>query len=122
VIAVALACSAAAGTSAETVLTVLTHSSFSASKEVIAAFEAESGARLRFVEGGDAGETLGKAILAKGNPVADVIFGIDNTFSAGPSAADILEPLGIAIPATIPPTCGSTRPPGLAPVDVGTCA
>lgn len=118
-IAVALACSAAAGTSAETVLTVLTHSSFSASKEVIAAFEAESGARLRFVEGGDAGETLGKAILSKGNPVADVIFGIDNTFLGRALAADILEPLGIPIPATIPADLRLDTTSRLAPVDVG---
>ncbi len=119
VIAIALACSAAVGTPAETVLTVLTHSSFSASKEVIAAFESETGARLRFVEGGDAGETLGKAILSKGNPLADVIFGIDNTFLGRALAADILEPLGIPIPATIPADLRLDPTSRLAPVDVG---
>jgi thiamine transport system substrate-binding protein len=119
VIAVALACSAASGAAAETVLTVLTHSSFSASKDVIAAFEAEAGARLRFVEGGDAGETLGKAILAKGNPIADVIFGVDNTFLGRALAADILAPLGIAIPSTIPADLRLDPTSRLAPVDVG---
>jgi len=119
VIAGAISCFATAFVPAETVLTVLTHSSFSASKEVIAAFEAESGARLRFVEGGDAGETLGKAILARSNPVADVIFGIDNTFLGRALAADILEPLGVAIPATIPDELRLDPSSRLAPVDVG---
>jgi thiamine transport system substrate-binding protein len=119
VIAGAFGCFAAALAPAETVLTVLTHSSFSASKELIAAFEAESGARLRFVEGGDAGETLGKAILARGNPVADVIFGIDNTFLGRALAADILEPLGISIPPTIAADLRLDPSSHLAPVDVG---
>ena len=122
VIAIALAYSAAAasaGAATETVLTVPTHSSFSASKEVIAAFETEAGARLRFVEGGDAGETLGKAILSKGNPLADVIFGIDNTFLGRALAADILEPLGITLPAAIPAGLRLDPTSRLAPIDVG---
>jgi thiamine transport system substrate-binding protein len=119
VLAVVLAFSIVAGAAAETVLTVLTHSSFSASKEVIAAFEVEAGARLRFVEGGDAGETLGKAILSKGNPVADVIFGIDNTFLGRALAADILEPLSIVVPPTIPADLRLDATSRLVPVDVG---
>ncbi|MCX7030551.1 MAG: thiamine ABC transporter substrate-binding protein [Spirochaetes bacterium] len=119
VLAVALASGVSTAASAETILTVFTHSSFSASKEVLAAFEAESGARLRFVEGGDAGETLGKAILSKGNPVADVIFGIDNTFLGRALAADILEPLGLTMPASIPADLRLDPTGRLAPVDVG---
>jgi thiamine transport system substrate-binding protein len=119
VFAAALACAAASCTVAEKTLTVLTHSSFSASKEVIAAFEAEAGARVRFVEGGDAGETLGKAILSKGNPVADVIFGIDNTFLGRALAADILEPLEVPVPSTIPADLWLDPTHRLAPVDVG---
>ncbi|GEM89825.1 thiamine ABC transporter substrate-binding protein [Oceanithermus desulfurans] len=72
-------------------LVVLTHSSFALSKEVIASFEQETGIKLRFVEGGDAGETLNKAILSKGAPIADVIYGIDNTFLSRALAAGILE-------------------------------
>jgi len=101
------------------VLTVLTHSSFSASKEVIAAFERQSGATLRFVEGGDAGETLGKAILSKGNPLADVLFGVDNTFLGRALAADILEPFGSPLPAGIPADLLLDPSARLVPVDVG---
>jgi thiamine transport system substrate-binding protein len=122
--AVALACFALIGApeapaASDTVLTVLTHSSFSASKDVIAAFEAESGAKVRFVEGGDAGETLGKAILSRGNPIADVLFGVDNTFLGRALGADILEPLNLAIPATIPTSLRLDPSGRLAPVDVG---
>jgi len=124
VTAVALVCFAligapAAPAASETVLTVLTHSSFSASKDVIAAFEAESGAKVRFIEGGDAGETLGKAILSRGNPLADVVFGIDNTFLGRALGADILERLDVAIPATIPAGLRLDPSGRLAPVDVG---
>lgn len=72
-------------------LTVLTHSSFALSKDVIAAFEHETGIQLRFIEGGDAGETLNKAILSKGAPIADVIYGFDNTFLSRALEAGILE-------------------------------
>ncbi len=74
------------------VLKVLTHDSFSATKAVIEAFENANNLRIEFIKGGDAGETLGKAILAKGNPLADVIFGVDNTFAGRALDADILEP------------------------------
>jgi len=72
-------------------LTVLTHSSFALSKEVITSFEQQTGIKLRFVEGGDAGATLNKAILSKGAPIADVIYGIDNTFLSRALEAGILE-------------------------------
>ncbi len=61
-------------------LRVLTHNSFALSKSLIQAFEQESGIKLRFIKGGDAGETLNKAILTKDAPIADVLYGVDNTF------------------------------------------
>jgi thiamine transport system substrate-binding protein len=73
-------------------LKVLTHDSFSASKSVIEAFEKANNIRIEFIKGGDAGETLNKAILSKGNPLADVLYGADNTFAGRALDADILEP------------------------------
>lgn len=61
-------------------LTVLTHDSFAVSEEVILAFEAKNNAEVSFIQGGDAGTMLNKAILAKNAPLADVMFGVDNTF------------------------------------------
>ncbi len=62
------------------ILTVMTYDSFAASEEVIAAFEAEHGVEVRFVKAGDTGAALNKAILSKSAPLADVFFGVDNTF------------------------------------------
>ena len=77
---------------AQTSLTVLTHSSWALDKNLIAQFERESGISLRFLKGGDAGEMLNKAILSKGAPIADVIYGFDNTLLSRALQADILQP------------------------------
>ncbi|WP_105318203.1 thiamine ABC transporter substrate-binding protein [Thermus tenuipuniceus] len=73
-------------------ITVLTHSSFSLDKGLIARFERETGLKLRFLKGGDAGETLNRAILTKAAPIADVIYGFDNTFLSRALEADIILP------------------------------
>ncbi|MER3536188.1 MAG: thiamine ABC transporter substrate-binding protein [Thermus sp.] len=73
-------------------LTVLTHSSFSLDKALIEEFQRTTGIRLRFLKGGDAGETLNKAILSKGAPIADVLYGFDNTFLSRALEADLLLP------------------------------
>ncbi len=73
-------------------LTVLVHSSFSASTDVIASFEAEHNCTVRFLQGGDAGLTLNQAILTKHAPLADVLFGVDTTFLSRALNADIFEP------------------------------
>ncbi len=61
-------------------LTVMTHDSFAVSEEVIAAFENEYQIKVQFIALGDTGAALNSAILAKGKPLADVFYGIDNTF------------------------------------------
>jgi len=76
----------------QTTLTVLTHDSWSLDKNLIARFEQESGLKLRFLKGGDAGEMLNKAILSKAAPIADVIYGFDNTLLSRALQADILQP------------------------------
>jgi len=73
-------------------LRVLTHSSFSLSKTLIQKFEQATGIKLRFIKGGDAGETLNKAILTKDAPIADVLYGVDNTFLSRALKAGIFEP------------------------------
>ncbi|MEV5429455.1 thiamine ABC transporter substrate-binding protein [Streptomyces sp. NPDC052701] len=60
-------------------VTLVSHDSWAASKDVVAAFEKQSGYRVRVLETGDAGQTVNKAILTKDNPQGDVLFGVDNT-------------------------------------------
>jgi len=77
--------------SAQTTLTVITHDSFSVDKKLIAGFEKANGARVRFVKGGDAGELLSRLILTRRAPLADVVYGLDNTLLPRARAAGILE-------------------------------
>ncbi|MFE1172769.1 thiamine ABC transporter substrate binding subunit [Streptomyces sp. NPDC058773] len=67
-----------AGADAKTV-TLVSHDSFQVSKSVLAAFEKESGYKVKTLRGGDAGKAVNQAVLSKGNPQGDVLFGIDNT-------------------------------------------
>ena len=77
---------------AEQNLTVMTHDSFNVSKKVISAFERTHQARVIFLKSGDAGAALVQAILAKDAPMADVFFGVDNTFFSRALKADIFIP------------------------------
>lgn len=72
-------------------LTVMTHDSFAISEDVIAQFEAENNTDVIFLPSGDAGSMLNKAILAKDAPLADVLFGVDNTFLSRALEADIFD-------------------------------
>ncbi len=73
-------------------LTVMTHDSFAVSDNVIQAFEQANNVKVTFVKGGDAGEMLNKAILSKDAPLADVLYGVDNTLLSEAISADIYEP------------------------------
>lgn len=73
-------------------LTVMTHDSFAVGKGIVEAFETANDAKLVFLPSGDAGAVLNKAILTKDAPLADVLFGVDNTFLSRALEADIFEP------------------------------
>lgn len=62
------------------ILKVMTHDSFNASTAVIELFEQKNNARVEFLKSGDAGAALVQAILSKDKPLADIFFGVDNTF------------------------------------------
>ncbi len=68
---------------------VMTHDSFSVSKAVVARFEASHHLKIRFLKAGDAGAALNQALLSKNNPLADVFFGVDNTFMSRALKADL---------------------------------
>jgi thiamine transport system substrate-binding protein len=69
----------------------MTHDSFDVSEEVVAAFQETCNCEVRFFRSGDTGLMLNQALLSKGNPLADVIYGVDNTFLSRALAGDILE-------------------------------
>ena len=63
-------------------LTVATHDSWAMSKEVLAEFKAETGITVKIQPQGDAGQLTNKLVLTKGSPLADGVYGIDNTFAS----------------------------------------
>lgn len=74
-----------------TSLAVMTHDSFAVSEEVLAAFETEHNVDVEILLSGDAGSMLNKAILAEGAPVADVLYGVDNTLLSRALESGIFE-------------------------------
>jgi thiamine transport system substrate-binding protein len=74
-------------------LRLMTHSSFSLPKPLLAQFESQAGVKLRIIKGGDAGEMLNKLILTRNKPIADVVYGLDNTLVAKALANQVIEPL-----------------------------
>lgn len=73
-------------------LTLMTHDSFSISASVLEDFKRAVGAKITILRSGDAGQALNKAILSKNNPMADLFFGVDNTFIGRALDNDIFIP------------------------------
>jgi thiamine transport system substrate-binding protein len=61
-------------------LTLMTHDSFAISEAILAEFETTNNVKIVLLSAGDAGAVLNQAILSKDNPLADVLYGVDNTF------------------------------------------
>lgn len=61
-------------------ITLVTHDSFAVSDTTFATFTAETGITVELLAAGDAGQMVAEAILTAGNPLGDVMFGVDNTF------------------------------------------
>ncbi len=72
-------------------LTVMTHDSFVISEDVVKSFEDANNVKVSFLQSGDAGSVLNQAVLTKDAPLADVLFGVDNTFLSRALDADIFE-------------------------------
>jgi thiamine transport system substrate-binding protein len=106
----------------ERTLTVMTHDSFDVSEEVLTAFEQQNNIKVQILKSGDAGTALNKAILSRDKPLADVFYGVDNTFLsrvlsegiydsyASPGLADIpaefkLDPQDSALPVDYGDVC-----------------
>lgn len=75
-----------------TEVVLVTHDSFVVSKPVKAAFEQETGLKLRILQTGDAGAALNRALLTKENPEGDVFFGLDNNLLSRALAEELFEP------------------------------
>lgn len=100
-------------------LILASHDSFNVSEEVLATFEEEHNVTVQFLALGDAGEALNKLILSKDAPLADLFFGVDNTFLGRALEADIFMPYASPALAQIPDELQLDPEHRLLPVDVG---
>ena len=100
-------------------ITLMTHDSFSASAGVIEAFEQQNNAKIIFFKSGDAGEALNKAILSKNNPLADVFYGVDNTFLTRALSEDLFVPYSSSLVEQLPEDLRLDPENRLIPVDFG---
>ncbi len=71
---------------------LLTHDSFAVSETVLEDFTAESGIDVELVPLGDAGSVVNQAVLTKGNPLGDVLFGVDDILLSRALDAGIFLP------------------------------
>jgi thiamine transport system substrate-binding protein len=97
----------------------MTHDSFAVSEAVVQAFQEENNATVQFIKSGDAGTALNKAILSRGNPLADVFYGVDNTFLSRALAEDIFEPYASPALESIPEAFRLDPQNRALPVDYG---
>jgi thiamine transport system substrate-binding protein len=97
--AAAAAALALSGCAAEepTSVRLAAHDSFAISDELIAQFEAETGLTLEIVRMGDTGSLTNQLTLTRSNPVADAVFGIDNTFAGLAIENDLIDGELVAI-------------------------
>lgn len=102
-----------------TELVLLTHDSFAVSDEVLAEFTAQTGATVKVLRAGDAGAMVNQAILTKDNPIADVLFGVDNTFLTRALDADIFEPYRAVGLEAVPPALQLDARQRVTPIDYG---
>jgi thiamine transport system substrate-binding protein len=83
-------------------IVLMTHDSFEVSDELLASFESETGIEIKVLRAGDAGAMVNQAVLTKDNPLADVMFGVDNNFLSRALEANIFEPYASPILASVP--------------------
>ncbi|MCZ4500620.1 MAG: transporter substrate-binding protein [Marmoricola sp.] len=72
-------------------LVVATHDSWGMSDAVMAEFTKQTGITVKIARNGDAGVLTSKLVLTKGDPIADGVYGIDNTFATRAVDAGILD-------------------------------
>ena len=100
-------------------MTLMTHDSFAVGRATLKAFEEQTGLELKIIKTGDAGAALSQAILSKNNPLADVFFGVDNTFLSRALKSGIFAAYSSPGLAGIPAELRLDRHNRLLPVDFG---
>lgn len=72
-------------------VTLIAHDSFVMSDDLVGSFEETFKYKLKIVRAGDAGAMTNKLVLTKDEPLADIVFGIDNTFAPVATKNNIID-------------------------------
>ncbi len=118
-LALVAGCGGSEAASEPTGVVLVTHDSFVVSKPVKAAFERESGLKLRILQTGDAGAALNRALLTKDRPEGDVFFGLDNNLLSRALDEDLFEPYAPAALERVPDRYELDPEHRVVPVDHG---
>ncbi len=100
---------------------IVSHDSFAGgvTDETFAEFSAETGVDVEVFPAGDAGALVNQAILTKGDPVADILFGIDDTFLSRALAEEVFIAYESALLADVPDALELDAGHRVTPIDFG---
>ena len=114
------ACAGEGADAGPVTITLMAHESFAeaVTEETFAEFTAQTGHVVEVLAAGDAGAMVNQAILTADNPLADVMFGVDDTFLTRAIEAEIFEPFGSSRLDSIPNDLRSSDD-RVTPIDYG---
>lgn len=115
----ALLLATACTTAEPTTVRLMTHDSFDIGAETLAAFTAETGIAVEVFKAGDAGQVVNQAVLAKDDPLADVLYGVDNTFLSRALENELFVPYEPAVAQDLLPALRLDPQNRVQPVDYG---
>jgi thiamine transport system substrate-binding protein len=113
------AATAPAATFETSKITLLTHDSFALSDTVMQSFEQQTGIHVDVLKAGDAGGVVNQAVLSKDHPLADVMYGVDNTFLSRALDAGILMPYHAVGVDSVPAAFRLDQQERVTPIDFG---
>lgn len=98
---------------------LLTHGSFALPQAVLDEFAALTGSPIEVLPAQDAGSAVNQAILTRDDPIADVLYGVDDTFLSRALDAGIFDPYQPAGAVDIPDAFQLDPERRVTPVDYG---
>ncbi|MCL4869842.1 MAG: thiamine ABC transporter substrate-binding protein [Anaerolineae bacterium] len=107
------------GRNQTTTLRLMTHDSFTISETTLQQFESQYNITIEILPAGDAGAMLNQAILTREDPLADLLFGVDNSFMSRALAADLFIPYQSPELVHVPISLQLDNSYRLTPVDYG---
>jgi thiamine transport system substrate-binding protein len=100
-------------------LVLMTHDAFAIDQPILDAFEQQHIVNLQVLKSGDAGSMVNQAILTRSAPLADVLYGVDNTFLSRALDAGIFEPYTANGLAQVPAALQMDPQHRVTPIDYG---